>query len=158
MEVILIYKKTLILSAFILIFVIAVYSYSKPIIIDNTYYGVIYSIDNGFEKNTDIIIKGEIQRNLIQKDKFIGEVTVDDNINLKLVMEDQGNKYIGLFSSSGSNGYTVIDGSIQASSDLSMVWLDLKEIDDRYSTKCYVAGPANDKEDGNKIAENILKK
>lgn len=151
--------KKIIIALIILFLILFLYLlYPKSITFEHTYNGIIYSTDNNFEKKTKIILEGTIYRYILQKDEFIGKIVVDDDISQNIKMKEHSNKFVGLFSTTDKEGYTRTLGSIQTSSDLSLIWLNLEEIDERYKSTCYVSGPANNKAEGNKIAENILKR
>ena len=152
-------KKNLVLISIglILVLIITYYNYAKPILFEKTYDGIMYSTENKFEKKTKISLKGDIYRNGFQEDVFQGDLIVDNNIKHKIKMEKQNGKFMGVLTAINSNGNTVIIGSIQTSSDLSMIWFNLKELDDKYNSKLYVSAPANNMQEGNNIAEKILK-
>ena len=150
-------KKNLVLISIglILVLIITYYNYAKPILFEKTYDGIMYSTENKFEKKTKISLKGDIYRNGFQEDLFQGDLIVD-NIKHNIKMKKQNGKFMGVLTSINSNGNTLTIGSIQTSSDLSMIWLNLKELDDKYNLKLYVSAPANNMQEGNNIAEKIL--
>ncbi|OEF99162.1 hypothetical protein BHF71_10025 [Vulcanibacillus modesticaldus] len=152
-------KKILVFFVFILLLGVFIFSsYTKQTDIENEYNGIIYSLDSNFEKKTSILLKGKLYKSSLGKGKFVGEIIVDNDISHDLYMEEERNKsYFGVITSV-NGGYTKTIGTVFISSDFNSIWGNFEKIDKRYNISSYIAGPAKNKEEGNKIAQEIMQR
>ena len=118
----------------------------------------IYSNESDFEKQTNVIVKGKLYKNLFSKDEFIGEMTTDDNLTFEIILKEFEGRYFGLITNENNNGYLNTIGSINVSRSLDKVWIQLNEINERYNLlEGYISGPANNRIEAIEIARKILK-
>jgi hypothetical protein len=141
----------------ILIIIYFIIDYHQPKGIDLKYNGVIYSNETEFEKQTIVLIKGELYKNLFGNDIFIGVLTTDQDLKYEINLKELDKKYFGLLTSKDNYGFLNSIGSVMTSSNFDKVWIQLDEINEKYDiTEGYISGPASTIEEANNIASRIL--
>lgn len=159
--------------AFILIFIVIVksaYQYTEPVHIDKSFNGCIYSNDKDIEELTEVRIKGKLYRRIIGADIFEGSIEVDGKkekiktpIN-KSAFQGTLNKmktsYYDVYAKPAEDSkigvMTLKNATFVIAKDFRLLWGNMHGIDEKYEAKCYIAAPCNDKNDGNKIAQEII--
>ena len=135
------------------------YIYSKPVTIERTYSGIVYSIDSNVEEEVQLSLTGEVYRYLFANDRIVGKIKIDDRINAELDMKRSNDNFSEIkFSTDQLTGNVTTMGDITISEDFKLVSLHLDEIDKIYNRKCYVSAPAKDAEEGNMVKKKLMKK
>lgn len=159
--------------ALILIFITLVksaYQYTEPVHIDRSFNGCIYSNDKEIEELAEVRIEGKLYRRIIGADIFEGFIEVDRHrehiktfINKSLLggtLNRIKTSYYDVHAASEINSKTAVmtfkDATFVITKDFELLWGNMYEIDEKYKSKCYIAAPCNDKQDGNKIAQKII--
>lgn len=144
----------------VLIFMITIavgYMYYKPVKLNYQYSSVIYSIESDFEKETIIEIEGLLYKRIFAKNVVIGELTVDYDLSYDFRLKFDGRNYFYVLSEVNEATLRRSIGTITLSKNFDKVWLMLTDIDERYDTKAYVFGPADNGEEANRLVYEMLK-
>ena len=109
-------KKVGIISCIIIIiaFITFILIYQKPQYKEMVFSSTIYSNESDFEKQTNVIVKGKLYKNLFSKDEFIGEMTTDDNLTFEIILKEFEGRYFGLITNENNyNAPQSQDTSVQ---------------------------------------------
>lgn len=151
-------KKVWILVTIVILGIVALtYIRLKPDLLDREFSSVVYSNDTGFTTTTTIKLKGELYKGLIGANRFIGEMTADNDLKYEVTLKETDQQYLGLITTFDENKSLRTIGSIVFSRKLDKVWIKLEDINQRYQLQDgYISGPANNLEEAQQIAREVM--
>lgn len=151
-------KKVWILVTMVILGIVALtYIRLKPDPLDREFSSVVYSNDTGFTSTTIIKLKGELYKGLLGANRFIGEMTVDNDLKYDVTLKEDDQQYWGIITTFDENKSNRTIGSIVFSRKLDKVWIKLDDINQRYQLQDgYISGPANNLEDAQQIAREVM--
>lgn len=151
-------KKMWVFSCIVIVVIITImYSYHRPHPIEVSLSSIIYSNDSDFEKTTMVTLKGDLYKSLIGNGIVKGELSTDEDLTYKVTLKQESNTYSGFLYEWDSNKNIRSIGSIMATKELDKIWLQLDEINERYSlTEGYIAGPAHTIKEAKEVASLTL--
>ncbi|MDF2661134.1 MAG: hypothetical protein K0Q94_3925 [Paenibacillus sp.] len=85
-----------------------------------------------------------------------GTLTADHDFSYDIRLEWNGRYYFGAIVALDASGLLHTSCSVMSSDRFEKVWLQLNEINQRYSLTGYVSGPAGNLKEGNEVARQIL--
>jgi len=135
---------------------IALFLYLRPVAIDYTTRGIVYSFEDDFEKETTIVLTGTLHKDPFQGNVLLGDVVVDGDIAYPVRLKDSGTHYFHAIAVETSDSFLRTIGTVYASNDLKQLWLKLDAIDARYGIDGYSFGPAENKEEANELVSRML--
>jgi|GEM_PF-5296357 len=150
-------KKKWILSSIIVIALIyGLYDYHRPRYVELSFNSVIFSLKSDFENSIVVSMKGDQYNSRIGNGMFIGELSIDGDLRYNVKLTEEGKLYAGSIIAKDSNNNTINIGSVDVSHDLDKIWLQLDNINERYSlSEGYIAGPANSASEAKGISRMI---
>lgn len=150
-------KIWILLSIAILSTVYLLYVLLQSKQIEQEYRSIIYSNDTGFERMTLIKLKGNLYIELFGKDKFVGEITVDNDLIYEIKLNENGNQYFGVITTLDKMANVHTRGTVITSKKFDEVWVNLNDINQRYQLEVgYISGPAKNLEEANQIAREVI--
>lgn len=151
-------KKMWILVSIMTLGVIALfYMLLKPDPLDREFNSIVYSSDTGFSTTTTIKIKGDLYNRLLGENQFIGELTADNDLKYKITLYENDWQYLGMIITFDKEKSIQTIGSVVLSHELDKVWIKLDDMNQRYQLKDgYISGPANNLEEAQQIAWEVL--
>ena len=152
-------KKWIVSSIIVIVLIYALYDYHRPKYVELSFNSVIYSIDSNFEKSIVVSMKGDRYNSRIGNGMFLGELSVDEDLKYNVKLTENGNRYAGSIFAKDSNENTITIGLVDISHDLDKIWIQLDDINERYSLSegyGHVVGPASTAIEANEIARMII--
>ncbi|MCR8656235.1 hypothetical protein [Paenibacillus endoradicis] len=151
-------KKKWIVSGIIVIALIYVlYGYHRPQYVELSFNSVIFSLDSDFEKSIEVSMKGELYKSLVGNGMFRGELSAEEDLKYNVKLTEEGNLFEGFIIVKDSNKNTIIIGTVNVSPKLDKIWIQLDDVNERYSlTEGYIAGPASNVSKAKQIASMIF--
>lgn len=147
----------LIVSSCIIVLAMLLMMYLRPAKIHKELPALIYSTDKKFEQHTTIAIEGTAYPSLTGKDKLIGKLTVDHDLQYEVKLEYNGDYYF----------YTLLNphhpdkeletiGTVYVSKSVDLIWFMSKDINERYNIDGYVFGPAGNYTEAEKLIIQLM--
>ncbi|PZD97332.1 hypothetical protein DNH61_02990 [Paenibacillus sambharensis] len=151
-------KITIIICSLVVIAaVIFLYTAFKPAAVDKEIASVIYSTEEGVEKQSVVQLVGNVQRHSFSSRVFQGRLTVDHDLAYDVKLSESGSGFFGTIVSFNSDKSIQTKGTVYASKELDRVWIWLDELDKRYNMENgYIAGPASTQAEANEIARSLI--
>lgn len=150
-------KVWILVSIAIIGIVVLFYTLLKPDQLNREYSSVVYSNDTGFTTPITIKLKGEIYKGLLGANKFIGEMTADNELKYKITLTENEQQYWGLITTFGENRSIRTIGIVMVSRKIDKVWIKLEDINQRYQLQDgYISGPANNLKEAQQIALEVM--
>ncbi|CAM4481641.1 hypothetical protein [Paenibacillus tarimensis] len=151
-------KATIIISSLVLIAVVLfLYTTFKPSAVDKEITSVIYSTEEGVEKQSVVQLVGSVQRHSFSSRVFQGRLTVDHDLAYDVKLSESGSGFFGTIVFSDSYIDIQTKGTVYASKELDRIWIWLDELDKRYDMENgYIAGPASTQAEANDIARSLI--
>ncbi|MFF2887305.1 hypothetical protein [Paenibacillus sp. NPDC057967] len=153
-------KKYVFLTVIMLIAAVAsylLYSFHRPITIEQNYQGIVYDNDNNFTAQDTVSFKGELSRFLFGSDSLKGILTAGDQ-TYDIQLKKDRHYYFAVLTEIKESHVTGL-GSIYLSSDFNQIWLQLKHYSERYPVDhSYFVNGAATIEEANEMAGNLLEK
>ncbi len=135
------------------------YLYFKPISVYKEMNGLIYSYDSDFERETQIIVSGEITRRLFAGDVFEGVIKIDGEFSHQVELNYEGGKYFSLIVTEDEYAKLTTIGTVMATRNFDYIWVTLKGIDEKYGLQeGYIFSPAATMEEANELIKKVLLK
>lgn len=151
-------KKKWILSSIIVIALIyGLYAYHRPNYVELSFNSMIFSMDSDFEQSTIVSMKGDHYRSLLGNGMLLGELSVDEDLKYNVKLTKGRKSYEDIITTWDSNKNTIIIGYVEVSHELDKVWIQLDDINERYSlSEGHVAGPASASIEAKQISSKIV--
>ncbi len=131
--------------------------YFKPTSVYKEMNGLIYSFDSDFERETQIIVSGEITRRLFSGDVFAGEIKIDHDFSHHVELNYEGGKYFSSIVTESDHALLTTIGTVMATRKFDYIWVTLNELDEKYGIQeGYIFSPAITKEEANELIKRIL--
>ncbi|SHI01651.1 hypothetical protein [Clostridium grantii] len=148
-------KKVILSLLFIVFFSLCCYIYLTPKDIYRSYDALILSENTDLEVKSKISITGILYKKIINSDSIEAFISVDEYTYQVVLNQTSTKDYLGYISIDSSfNSSDNLVGSIKISKDLSQVWINADDLNDKYKDIYYAIAPANSKIE----AEELLKK
>lgn len=129
----------------------------KPDQLDREFNSIVYSSDTGFSTTTTIRLKGDLYKSLLSANRFIGELTADNDLKYKITLQENDQQYLGIITTLDRSKSTRTIGIVLVSRELDKVWIKLEDMNQRYQLKeGYISGPANNLEEAQQIAREVM--
>ena len=151
-------KSKIIPGITVLIVALLGYVWLRPQHVEREYRSVIYS-NNEMVKHSVIGLKGDIWRGVPGSGEFVGELTLDGDLQYEVKLKDSGSYYMGILTVLDADRSKRSIGSVIASGKLDKFWIMLTGMDERYGLargEGYISGPANTLEEAMQTGKDIL--
>lgn len=151
-------KTNFLLGSIVLLVAIVIlcYFYFKAVEVNKEYDAIIYSYDTDFEQKIKVQLSGQLYKGLFGKHELKGTLLVDEDLVYDFRLRSDGHHYFYHIVETMEDATLRTIGTITASQSLDHIWLMLNDINERYDIDGYVFGPAESKEEANKLIKSML--
>lgn len=133
------------------------YLYFSPQSINKSYDAFIYSDNTDFTVKSIIEIEGFLNKKILSSNTIEANVNVDDYSYQVILKQTSDDNYLGYIpNETESNEFDKLIGSIMLSKNMTQVWINLDDLNNRYKDIYYAIAPANNRLEAELILEKLV--
>lgn len=150
-------KKLFISLLCVLIISSVCYLYFSPKIINKSYDALICSKNTDFSVKSIIKLEGVLNKRILSSNTIKANITVDDYSYQVIFKQASHGDYLGYIAKeTQSNEFDKLIGSIMLSKNMTEVWVNVDDLNNRYKDIYYVIAPANNRLEAESILEKLV--
>jgi hypothetical protein len=152
-------KKLIFSLLFFVFFSLCCYIYLTPKDIYRSYDALICSENTDLAVKSKISITGILHKKIINSDNIEAFISVDEYTYQVTLEQTPSEDYLGYISVENPSSISdILVGSIKISKDLSQVWINADDLNNKYRDIYYAIAPANSKSEAEELLNKLISK